>query len=336
MPQVDLTQRLHELCELLHVSVHRPRLSFKIGDSQVTAGSGDDAIVLTPEQATRGSWKLMPSEMGAELDRIDNQVTRLLQQFTVRFRSHLYGSGDSEDARYQIRGLYLVPGSQAETLLEQLHEQHESLRAVVREWASDSVRFHDAIRAKLGDEAYRLAKSRIPTLASLLTATRIDAVSIPFGTNAAMIRETGRRAFLQQARDRTREMVEQVARNLVAEPRRELGAAISNLRQLIEDNGRVTARSLAPIKRAVEKLQMFDFVADSSLQAQLERLQNSLDGVTLSEQNAQVSQENGLLDVLRQTAAEAIDEVRIEEQFQAAVAVQGGERRIRLRPRAAV
>jgi hypothetical protein len=326
MSDTQLTVRLHELCELLHVSVHRPRLTFKIQNARVTAGGAE----LTNQQATSPAWKLMPAEMSAALDRLENQVGRLLDQYTERFRSG--GAADAaEDAPHGhfIKGLYLVPQAHVEGLLGQLHAVHDEMRAVVVHWAEDTDRFRAAVRDKLGADHYALAKDSIPSLGNMLRSTRIDIVSIPFGLAMNQLKRAGERSFLNQARARTTEMVEQVMQQVIAGPRQELAAAVNSMRELIEADGRVTTRTVAPIRRAIEKIRMFDFVADDGLRLQIDNLSQTLDSLTPSEQTHETAVSNGLMSVLRTVAETALDEARITQQYQIA-----SDRKLVLRRRA--
>lgn len=326
----ELTIRLHELCELLHISVHRPRMTYRIKDSKVNVGKH----TLDSKQATAPAWKLMPAEMSAELDRIDNAVSRLLDQYTQRFRTGAPGADEDSEGTLgaMIRGLYLVPQKHVETLLRELRGQHDAMRACVRHWVSDTTQFQNAVKSKMGDDAlYDLVKENIPTLGTMLQSARIDVTSIPFGMSMGQLRQAGQNSFLQEARARTGEMVAQVTRQLISGPRRELADAIDGLKTLIEANGRVSTKSVAPIRRALDKLKMFDFVADQALLDQMANMETTLSGITPSEQNLETSTNNGLLAVLRQTAATALDEARIEDQYKVATS-----RLVRLRKPAGV
>lgn len=311
----ELTVRLHELCELLHVSTHRPRLTYKVRDATVQV-KGES---LNAQQVTTPSWKLMPAQMSQVLDRCENNIRKLLDQYTEQFRSGGAGQ-DDEDAPhgYLIRGLYMVPQRHVETLLGLLHAQHNLMRDCVREWVEDPTRLQDAIRIRMGDAAYEIAKKQLPTAASLLQSTRIDIVAIPFGLAMSQLRRTGEQSFLKQARERTSEMLEQVARQMVAGPREELAETVTALKDLIERDGRVTTKSVEPIRRAFEKIQMFDFVADDTLRAKIAELKGHLDGMTPGEQDRQTATDSGLLGVLRSVADVALDDVRITQQFQVA------------------
>lgn len=315
---VELTVRLHELCELLHVSVHRPRMTFKIKNAKVTTANGEE---LDNQKATSPAWKLMPAEMSRELDQLEGQVSRFLDQYAERFRAGARADDSDEPHGAVIKGLHLVPQAHVETLLGHLHRIDEEMRAVVTHWTQDSERFRAAVRSRLNSDAlWEQAKALIPSLGSLLGSTRVDIVSIPFGLAMGQLRRAGERSFLQQARARTGEMVEQVMHQVIAGPRQELADAVTNMAELIARDGNVSVRTVAPIRRAIEKLQVFDFVADDVLRARLADLSNMLDGVVPAEQNSVSAAANGLSNLLANVAAAALDNVALANQYQATTA----------------
>jgi len=330
--EIELTIRLNELCELLHISVHRPRMTFKVKNAKVSVGEHN----LDAKQATAPAWKLMPAEMSSELDRIDATVGRLLDQYTERFRTMPPGADEDSDAThgFMIRGLYLVPQKHVETLLTQLHLQHDAMRACVRHWLQDTNAFRDKVRQKMGDDMYELVKEQIPDMSTMLHSARIDTVSIPFGMAMSQIKKVGEKSFLADARARTHEMVEQVTQQLIAGPRAEFADAVNSLKDLIERDGKVSTKSVTPIRRAMEKLETFDFVKDAELDRKIKELSQTLDSIVPSEQNKVTATDNGLLDLLRNTANEAVNAARIQTQFEAAAG--RGRRAVSLRPQRTV
>ena len=312
----ELTQsldNLNNLCELLHVSVHRTRMIFKIKGVEVKVAGQ----LLTEKQATRSSWKLMPEAMEREINSIDSRVQSLLSQYTVGFKSHSRGA---ELHDYQIRGIYLVPIDFVETLLTELNNLHDELQAVVTAWTSDEDRFYEGVRMRFDDpQIYNLAKERIPTVSKLLETTRIDVVSIPFGMNQDKFREVGASSLLRQTRERTNEMVQKITENLFMVPRQELADAINKLERSIRDNKKLRHASLNEIKAAVEKLNMFSFVGDDALTQRIDGLMRHLDGINPSEQTVQEAETNGLLTMLRETAEEAVNTANIQERINAGV-----------------
>lgn len=300
---------LQSLCEILHVSVHRPRMTFKIKSARVSVG---DVSVVGEHVATRPSWKLMPTDMESALDAVESDVGKLLDRYSVKFRSRTTGDEPGEE-RFQLKGICLVPHTVIDDLLGEIEKHSGELKSIVRSWTEDPGRLSVAVRAKVGPEIYELAKASIPRSDKLMNATGIDAVSIPIGSNLSSVESANTSEMLRQARQRTAEMVEQVTENLFAQPREELAIAVSNLRELILRDGRVTTKSVAPIKRALEKLRLFEFVSDDALKGEMRKLDTMLDGLTPAEQNSTTSQSNGLLDALRNVHSVAISEAAIAD-----------------------
>jgi hypothetical protein len=308
----DQAAQLQSLCEIIHVSVHRPRLSFKMKDATVEV---DGVIVDNSDVATKPSWKLMPSKMESDLDTVENEVANLLARYAVKFRSRSRNSDLGEDS-FQLKGLSLVPVAIVDSMLQELDGLASKLKKVVEDWTAEEGRLHDAIRDKVGDTVYALASKHIPTRTQLRQATGIDAVSIPIGAAITNVVSVNEREFLKAARERTGDMLAQITENLFAQPREELAEAVRNLKELIERDGRVTSRSIAPVRRAFEKLSLFDFVSDDTLREQIAALGKKLDSVTPTEQTKDVATSNGLLDALKSVHTAAISDASIEAQVQ--------------------
>jgi len=247
----------------------------------------------------------MPAELEAKIDAVENEVTRALDAHAVRFRSRPRNSEVVEE-QYQIRGVYLVPATAIEPLLAILTTMDTRLKDVIREWANNPDRLHEAIRAKLGGEAYELVKSKIPSGPELLEATSLAVVSLPLGVDVDDLRTAADSQLLSRARQRTTEMLQQVSESVVAQPRQELADAISQLQDLIGRDGRVTARSFVPIRRAIEKLSRFDFVMDDVLRQKIQELSRRMDALTPSDQDSRTSSDNGLLGVLQELRETAV------------------------------
>lgn len=308
----DQAAQLQSLCEIIHVSVHRPRLTFKMKDATVEV---DGVVVNNSDVATKPSWKLMPAKMESDLDTVENEVGNLLSRYAVKFRSRSRNSDIGEES-FQLKGLSLVPVGIVDNMLMELEALAHKLKKVVEDWTSEEGRLHDAIRDKVGSTVYNLARKHIPTRSQLRQATGIDAVSIPIGSAITDVASTNEREFLRNARERTGEMLTQITENLFAQPREELAEAVRNLKELIERDGRVTSKSIAPVRRAFEKLKLFDFVSDDTLRAEISTLEKKLDGVTPIEQTKDTATSNGLLDALKSVHTAAISDASITTQVQ--------------------
>lgn len=271
MSQPDQLQ-LSDLCELLHISVHRPRLVFRINNAKVFV----DDLEIDDDKTTKASWKLMPADMDSAFNRIRTQLNKLTKRYTVGFRAMNLDTQSYHDG-YRIDGVFLVPFSGIEALLESVKELNRELIDVVHEWATDN-KLTDHIRASTKPEIFELLKDKIPTTKQLLSRTRIDVVSIPFGENKRTLTGVAGRDLLKQAREKTAELVEQVTLNLFSEPRRELADALVHLSDLVQATRRLTSRSLQPIRAAIDKLRIFDFVADETFLQRLDDLLLGLGG----------------------------------------------------------
>ena len=89
--------------------------------------------------------------------------------------------------------------------------------------------------------------------------------------------DRGLQSMMGEARRRADEMLAGLTDTLVNQPRTELAETISSLFQLVNESGRVTQKSLAPIRRALEKLKLFTFVEDPETRAHMDSLQRQLD-----------------------------------------------------------
>jgi len=100
-------------------------------------------------------------------------------------------------------------------------------------------------------------------------------------THAAMIRETCQR--------RTEEAIEE----LIQEPRNQLARTLENLYELVNRDGRVTQKSFKPVRDAIAKIRMFDFVANPALLAKITELENDLDARIPTELNSATAATTG-------------------------------------------
>ena len=77
-------------------------------------------------------------------------------------------------------------------------------------------------------------------------------------------------------RDACRRKVEEAVEAMIEGPRAQLADALTNLKDLINRNGNVTAKSFKPVRDAIAKIRAFDFVANPDLMAEIQRLEHRL------------------------------------------------------------
>lgn len=113
--------------------------------------------------------------------------------------------------------------------------------------------------------------------------------------------------------DACRRKVEEAIENLVAAPRQELADAISSLHDLVARDGRVTARSFAPVYEAIRKMRLFEFAATPSLLAQLNTLEERLTQTSPANLTAVEAVQSGFSAALQSVVAEVTDATKQDE-----------------------
>jgi len=269
VPQ-DQPQResaLNDNVYLVYVSMHMPRMNFKVRGADVEV----NGISLNQVQTTQPQWKLMPARHKDALNRFNTEKCRICDLYNIPVRTRANGGiqdpteSESQTERFYLKGCYLIPESRLDYFVEEMEGLNSDLREYVRtEMASDMEQFRASIREQIADdEAYEQARRHIPSGEELLSKTLIDWTPIPiqFGQNrdaeAANLSE-----LRQLARVRSDEFVQGVLDSVFSEPRAELIQAIESFEDLIKRDGFVTTKSLPPIQRAIEKFRSFQNMGD--------------------------------------------------------------------------
>lgn len=149
------------------------------------------------------------------------------------------------------------------------------------------------IRAQIErhNDVFQLVRSRIPaTAGAMRTKFHLDVVPVELAGNiqADTLTQDDLAEHNSVVQEACRRRVEEAIEEMIASPRAQLASALANLRDLINRDGRVTQKSFGPVRAAIAKIRMFDFVANSDLLAQMNQLEhrlnitqpNSLDRVT--------------------------------------------------------
>lgn len=308
---------------LLYVSVHAPRLNFKVRGGQVVL----DGIQLTGKQVTLPQWKLMPDELRSQLQEVENAVSTTLDRYRVPVRSSAtrseidaYGnervdivSNKSHEANkyYLLRGLHLIPDSRIVSCVQELQQHDQRLRSIVETSLEDIDAFREAVRRQLSDDvAWEKAQALLPSRGHLLTRTGIEWVPFPIGGGNQEVMAANQSEIRDTIRRRMQAFVEGMVESLVEEPRQEVHRALSDLDELIQRDGRVTARSFEPVFRAIEKLRSFG-VTDAELDRRINHLQDRLATVTPAAQTRENADNNGLTAAIRDVMQQAISDVSI-------------------------
>jgi FAD/FMN-containing dehydrogenase len=274
---------------LAYVSVHMPRMNFKVRGAEVEV----NGVTLNKNQATQPQWKLMPDRHKKSLQRFELEKNRICSRYNIPVRTRASmleePTGDTvdreidelirrvttaadndalpapQDHTFYLKGCYLIPESRLDDFVEEMEQLNDELREYVRtEMASDMEQFRTSIREQLrDDEAYEEAQRHIPSGAELLAKTCIDWTPIPISLGGSREAQNANVSELRRkARARSDEFIQGVLDSVFSEPRAELVQAIKAFEELLRRDGQVTTKSLHPIRRAIEKFRSFQEMGD--------------------------------------------------------------------------
>lgn len=124
-----------------------------------------------------------------------------------------------------------------------------------------------------------------------------------------------------------REECQGIVQALVEEPRKELAKALEAAHTLINRDGRITTRTFEPVRRQIEKLKQFSFIANSEMIGKMDELMQRLGTIVPSEQDRITAHSNGLMSAIESV----MEEVQDADKQAADIAKFGGQvRGIRL------
>jgi hypothetical protein len=297
---------------LAYVSVHMPRLNFKVRGAEVEV----NGVTLNKNQATHPQWKLMPARHKKALQRFELEKSRICSRYNIpvrtranvldenvafdRYSGRVVNSdtGESPSAEmaeaiaeaagldlapaapehtFYLKGCYLIPESRLDDFVEEMEHLNGELREYVRtEMAADMEEFRESIREQLqDDEAYEEARRHIPSGAELLSKTCIDWTPIPISLGSNRAAQDANMSELRRvARERSDEFIQGVLDSVFSEPRAELVQAIQAFEDVIRRDGQVTTKSLHPIRRAIEKFRSFQDMGDSEFDGLIRSLES--------------------------------------------------------------
>lgn len=103
---------------------------------------------------------------------------------------------------------------------------------------------------------------------------------------------------------------------VIERPREELRVAMENLKELINRDGRVTARSFEPIYAAIDKLKLFSFACDEEMLQTLDTLSRRMGNTIPTSLNRVTAANNGFTAALDSVMAEIDDADRAARDFE--------------------
>lgn len=104
--------------------------------------------------------------------------------------------------------------------------------------------------------------------------------------------------------------VEEAIDEMISGPRQQLAEALATLHELIQRDGRLTQRSFNPVRNAIAKVRMFDFVASDELLEQIKDMETRLNKTTPTALDSVTAANNGFSEAITAFMNEVQDEDR--------------------------
>lgn len=168
-------------------------------------------------------------------------------------------------------------------------------RAAV-EFCNDWERIREQIRAK--NDVFTQVESKVPTSSDLMRSKfYLDVVPVELaggGVNSRQrIDEDDLVAHNDVVREACRRRVDEAIETMIAGPRQQLADALTSLNELVSRDGRVTQKTFKPIRDAIAKIRLFDFVANPQLLQRIGELEHRLSITAPDSLDAMTAANNG-------------------------------------------
>lgn len=233
-------------------------------DATVTLGE----IAVDSGVRTRPQWRLCPLTWAERCRKIECQARTALRRRSVRFG---------------IDGVSVLPVDRADEVCAELRE----CRDLLQQEAERAVASYDELIVWVREQAgaaWEKAADAIPSRTRLYDFYGMDWPVVPIGGVESLDSQVAS-GYVTESKRMLGEVVRRTVDRMVTEPRRELAEAVENLEARLRDGGVVRGGTLDRIRRAVEKLRGFAFVADDSLLFRLETLEQGTLSMTPKELN---------------------------------------------------
>lgn len=171
----------------------------------------------------------------------------------------------------------------------------------------------DDIRAQIAKQnaVFEKVASKVPTSSGLMrTKFNLDVVPVELAgglTSAEEVTQDDLAEHNAVVKEACRRRVDEAIETMIAGPRQDLAATLANLQELINKDGRVSSKSFKPIRDAIAKIRMFDFVANPELLTQIGQLEDRLNLTNPRELDSITAANNGFSAAIAGFMAEVQD-----------------------------
>lgn len=149
-----------------------------------------------------------------------------------------------------------------------------ALRATAMEFCNDL----DAVYLQMSQSTvWEQVKHKVPKKATdMLAKFQIDVLPIEVAASPTTSTIGEFRNHMDVVREACRRRAEEAIDAMISEPREQLDKALSELQELIARQGQVSERSFDATRRAMEKIRLFECVADSTILSKMAELDAAL------------------------------------------------------------
>lgn len=194
------------------------------------------------------------------------------------------------------------------------------LHLLAEEFCDQMPDVFEQIQRNEKEEVWAAVKDRLPkTREEMRSKFYCGTIPIEFATGGEADRVKVTHRELQRYQSvvtaSVRTAVDEAIENMIAQPRAELAKAINSMTELISRDGRVTERTFAPVRRAIDKLRMFSFVATDDMMQEIKKLETMMDRQVPRDLTSANANSSGFMRAAQVVMDELENSMKMEEHF---------------------
>ena len=236
----------------------------------------------------------------ARFQKIDSAREALTEKYSLNFPIH---------------GIRIVPVTKAGEFFNRLVRNQDSIARQLADAAdaftAEFANLLQMVRQHIAGDVWDDIQSRLPSQNTIRGYFYVDCPAVSLVHNNTAETLSGDLAdHADFIRETTRRQVDVAISSMVAGPRQALAEALEELQGLIERDGRVTSKSFNPVRAAIDKIHMFDFVANDQLLQQIRTLETRLGQTDTRGVDSSTATTSGLIQLLQDVRTSAVNEVQ--------------------------
>ena len=227
---------------------------------------------------------------------------------------------------FPISGVRIVPKKVAVEFLREIRDIETDLHAAVDEFVQDYDGIMEQIRNNVDQRLVEAAAARASfpkSAAQMRTKFYIDIVPVEIvgiGDDANVASRTLTLEELEDhqqfVREATQRKIEEAISSVIEAPRRQLAGAVAGLHDVIQRNGKVSAKSFRPVYEAMRKIRMFEFACNQQLLAEIDRLEQRMNITVPNTLDATTAATSGFSAALETLMREVEDAEQIAQDYE--------------------